>query len=448
MSNNISLDAYVSILLQAVETAAIALDANKTSVVLQANYDNALAKCKLGVKAQELAKIVGTNQIKVDQANVVAAQANTIAKAEKVILQTASALYATSPTDINKIAAEKASANYDLKLQASVESAASAAMASNILAVAITNANQKALEAGYMYPIAMPSDQQILETLTQLITEGCIDVSDIQKKITEIVTTSNTFNVFIEKMSVFNDYEAILDLRLKQIFNFLTEDGVIDSQEAIITSLRYEIINAINLYKKSVVSNNTLATQVNSLYINIEERLNNLHLISTEVSSTMTDVEKLIQLKRGGQTFAKKIVFVPIMPQSYTPNSTISLVVTNMKPLTASTYQMRYNFVYDEINKIVTWVGNESGQSTLPETIGIDVKLEVMSTSYNAYDTTSTCTLVLRSPANQIREKIISCVACTGRIVINKNEKMQIIFKQSPVSPLQINQGMVTFCLC
>jgi hypothetical protein len=448
MSNNISLDAYVSILLQVVETSAIALDANKTSVVLQTNYDTAVAKHKLGVKAQELAKIVGTNQIKVDQANLLAAQANTIAKAEKVILQTALALYTTSPTDANKIAKETASAKYDMKLQESVESAARAATASNILSVAITNANQKALEAGYMYPIAMPSDQQILETLTQLITEGCIDVSEIQQKITEIVATSNTFNVFIEKMSVFNDYEAILEIRLKQIFNFLTEDGVIDSQEAIITSLRYEIINAINIYKKSVVSNNALATQVNSLYNNIGERLSNLHLISTEVSTTMSDVEKLIQLKRGGQTFAKKIVFVSILPQSYTPNSTISLVVANMKLLATSTYQMRYNFVYDDINKIITWIGNESGQSTLPETIGIDVKLEVMSTNYSAYDTTSSCTIILRSPANQIREKTISCVASTGRIVINKNEKIQFIFKQSPISPLQINQGMVTFCLC
>lgn len=442
MSDNISLGDYVNKLDLLRENALMELQLNPANQLLQQKSASATAKHKLGLNALQLAASVKVMQDAVDLENIKAAQANAIAKAEKIVFDASLAKYTASPTEPNKLAKDAASLKYDVKLKEAVEAAAKASIMTVTLNETINAANAKALDSGYQFPIALPSDQEILETLTQLITEGCIDVSEIQKKISEIVATSSTFNIFIEKMSVFNDYESILELRLRQIFNFLTEDGVIDSQEDIITTLRQEIIIAINTYKKAVVNNNSLATQVNSLYNDVEGRLDNLHVISSEVSCTMQNVEKLITLKRGGNSFAHKVVFVPILPNTYTKLTPISLVTTNMKALPdANTYQMRYNFTYNDLTKIMTYTGTDA----LP-VVTVDIKLEVMSTSVNSYDTTTMCTVTLLTPVGRSREVKVSCIASSGRIAINKNEKIQFCFNDT--NTLQIKQGMITVCLC
>jgi len=442
MSDNISLSDYVNKLDILRENAYMDLQINPTNQVLQEKATSANVKHKLGLTALELAMDVKVQQDGVDLENAKASLANNIAKEEKTLYDAALAKYTTTPSDINKTAKDIASLKYDVKLKEAVEAASKASILTVLLNEAIDIANKKALDAGYIFPIALPSDQVILETLTQLITEGCIDVSEIQQKISEIITTSSTFNTFIEKMSIFNDYESVLELRLRQIFNFLTEDGIIDSQEAIITTLRHEIILAINTYKNAIVNNNSLATQVNSLYNDVEERLDNLHLISSEMSHTMQDVEKLIILKRGGHTFAQKVVFVPIRPNTYTKQTPISLVTTNMKAIPdTSTYQMRYNFMYNDLTKTLTYTGTDA-----LSVVTVDIKLEVMSTSANAYDTSTMCTVILLTPVGRQREVQISCITASGRIAINKNEKIQFCFNET--DSILIKQGMITLCLC
>lgn len=438
-----TLETYVHVTLNAAFLDAQYALINNTNSSLTASLQNTfnLAKLKFdnGLIALASAQKVKTEQNAVDLANIAAGVANTTANAAKVLFDNALAAYNTSPTDENKVIKDNASANYDAKLELAVKAAANASTLTNVLKESINKANADALLIGYNYPIASPTDQEILETLTQLITDGCIDVSEIQQKITEIITTSNTFNTFIEKMSTFNDYEAILEVRLKQIFKFLSEDGIIDAQEEIITNLRFQIINAINVYKMSVMNNNTLATQVNTLYSSVDKRLDNLYLISTEVGHTMQDVEKLITLKRGGQTFAKKVIFVPIFPTTYTkdPNSRFGLTTTNLIPITATKYQMRYNFMYDSAGSIITCAND----------VFVDVKLEVMSTSHNTYDTTSKCVCCIERLDQFKRTYIISCVASSGRISFISTEKMYFYLSDSPTIPLKINQGMITISI-
>lgn len=416
------------------------------NTVLYAKFLDLTAKLSKINEAVLLFKEINTLRETVNTANNTAALSNSNAKAAKVIFDAAKATYTTNPTEINLQNLTAAEKDYDTKLAIAVDDAANASELTMQLNSKTDVATQKALEGGYVFPISTPSDSEILDTLTQLINEGCVDVSEIQTKITEIVTTSNTFNTFIEKMSVFNDYETVLEVRLKQIFNFLSEDGVIDAQEIIVTTLRTEIIKAIANYKKKVMDNNTLATQVNSMYHDIEERLNNLHTISQEIETTMNDVEKIIDLKRGGQTFAKKLICIPILSKTYNINDTISFVVTNMTLLTGTNYKLRYNFEYNDATKLLTWKGTQT-QTQLPETLSIEVKLEVMSTSHNAYDTTSMFSVIFKSPANQIREKTISCVSTSGNIIISRNETIQFCFKNSPTVPLTVKNGMVTICL-
>jgi len=117
-----------------------------------------------------------------------------------------------------------------------------------------------------------------------------------------------------------------------------------------------------------------------------------------------------------------------------------------MTLLTGTNYKLRYNFEYNDATKLLTWKGTQT-QTQLPETLSIEVKLEVMSTSHNAYDTTSMFSVIFKSPANQIREKTISCVSTSGNIIISRNETIQFCFKNSPTVPLTVKNGMVTICL-
>lgn len=438
--SNITLNEYVRQLQVLTEEAAGILSSDPTNIIKINNYNLALEKYNKGLRALEVAANLITLKDALAQANANALNANNVAKDAKIKYDTAIQTYNSSPTEGNKTLMDAAESAYETKLELSVQAAATA----STLTMEYNQKEKEAIEfaksIGYMYPISLPSDAEILQTLTVLINEGCMDVTEIQTKITEIVTTSNTFNVFIEQMSVFNDYEDILEIRLRQIFNFLVNDAVIDSQEIIITTLRTEIIKAINDYKAKVINNNSLATQVNTLYKDVEQRLDNLHVISTEISQTMDDVKKLILLKRGGQEFAKKIVFVPIICKIYSFGNIVPLQTSRLTLISPSIYQMRYNFRYDDANKKIIYKGTSA--------VTVEMKIEVLSTNYNTYDTSSIFSVVFKSKAGQIREKQVSCVCMTGSIYINPDEEMQVYFKEGPKNPLEVKEGMLTICIC
>lgn len=423
-------------------------ESNEQTVQAKAVYEESNSNYEKAKLAKEQFTTLETLKIQVQAANQNAENKNSEALLAKQEYEAAKLVYDNTPNDDNKVIVDEKYATYEEKLNISVDAAAEAAQLSTQYRTDEQAAIDLAKEAGYIFPIQLPSDAEILSTLSQLINEGSMDVSEIQEKINDIVTTSTTFNLFIEKMSIYNDYETILETRLKQIYNFLKEDSVIDNQEIIITTLRYEIVKAVNNYKEQVLKNNSLAVAVNTMYEDIQDRLSTLHIISNEVSTTMSDIEKIIEIKRGGDSFAKKILFFPMVNGVYTTNVIIPVNTSKLMLISENIYKLRYEFVYNNNTKKIIYKG--------ASTINIKLKIEVLSSDLSMYDT-STKFLAVFTKGALTRTYEFSCNKNiidnqinmhSQNFFIGTNEEIQIkLADTTPKIPLEIHDAIISIIL-
>jgi hypothetical protein len=246
-----------------------------------------------------------------------------------------------------------------------------------------------------------PTDAEILSNLQDLLNKADTEIQSITEQISTITTSSSTYSTFTTRMNMYTNFERLVTQQLDQLDDFLTADGSIDTQEAVVTKLRQDITKALEDYSAIVSSNNDKAVYVKDSYELVVERMTDLSTISTNIGNTMVSAKDIITSKRMGMSY-KPVVFLPVKTGAVV-GADISLDMSLAKlneygfkadAITPARIHLLHDFVWDTAMKRLFWFPAPGNTESNRQ---IEFKFEVLSTTslidgvtvVNSFDTST-----------------------------------------------------------
>jgi hypothetical protein len=222
----------------------------------------------------------------------------------------------------------------------------------------------------------VPSDADILQTLTNLLNSGDTNLQQIKLDVEQITNSSQNYDQFIDTMSIYQNYENLISQQLTQLDEFLTSDAAIDGQEVTLNELSSQIMTTIVDYRNIVQQNNQKAKLVNDKFNDTNSRMSVIKTISDGVNSTMDRCKDIIRSKRS--TLVSSYIPVVVMPfNTQLITFTTSNLITDITGAVSGNKNLLHNLKWLENSKII-WDNTNSTDLRRD----LEFKIEVLSTEY------------------------------------------------------------------